>query len=172
MSRSPFPRYLPRLDTTVAEALGVLHPRLGDRRRYVLGLCPKDEFELVPPPCIVRYQRLPTHDGRPVPERIILDAIEWFLGVLAEDPRALVIVHCLMGAQRSSTTAYAILRLALGLDHRDALQRVSVRAHRAADVRWWPSDDILSPTKALCDRLDAIASMARTTTPQLPKDSR
>ncbi len=98
---------------------------------------------------------IPVLDGGPVPREAAVRAVAWYGNVRAKHPDALVIVNCLMGASRSATIAYAILRRCHGLAHAEAFRRVATRAHKATDTRFWPSEETLSDVRAWCDASEA-----------------
>ena len=167
-----FPRHLARTlpscadaryvgdNLVVANALGVDHPELGDRERYVLDVrnpWSDDDAERVLRRLMahVHVTAIPVLDGGPVPREAAVRAVAWYENVRSEHSDALVVVNCLMGASRSATVAYALLRRCHGLDHTEAFRRVATRAHKATDTRFWPSQETLSDVRAWCDAAEA-----------------
>ncbi len=66
---------------------------------------------------------LPMEDGNPFPPGN-LDRVEaLYLEHLGQGP---ILFHCAMGASRSASAAYAILRKVVGLEHGEALRRVQI----------------------------------------------
>ena len=163
---SLFPHPLPRLPNSVAEgrfveerlvmtnAAGVRHPAVSGVRRHVLDLTCLDDwdggFPRVSDPLVFRTS-LPLVDGRTVPREAAVSALGWYKTTRSEHPQDLVIVNCLVGAQRSAAMAYAILRGHYLLPHDVAFRRVATRATKAMDTRFWPSDPVLAEVKEWCD---------------------
>ena len=171
---SRYPRHLLRRSDTVAEGrfvaerlvvangAGATHPDLGDEPRCVLDVrSPWDDGDAAEaqwidpepslPPAIVHLRFLPIDDHGPVPVETAQAAVDWYRDVRAQRPGVLVVVHCLAGAQRSATVAYAILRRVYGLDHAEAFRRVALRAHRASEDRFSPSTSTLADVRAWGD---------------------
>lgn len=99
-----------------------------------------------------RYGRAPIvhapfQDGHPVPF--------WLLGylsplvretLLVDEP---VLIHCHAGQSRSVSVAYALLRVGWGLDHEEALRRVSTEEGRK---NGWPVAKTFASAKSWAER--------------------
>lgn len=109
------------------EASGISHVLSVESERSDWGKVP---FE--------RLCYLPTaDDGAPQPPKILQDAALFGEKVLAQ-PRCKLYVHCQMGASRSPTYAYAVLRKAYGVSREEFLKRVRLVMPEWGKHPWHP----------------------------------
>lgn len=84
-----------------------------------------------------RALRRPMYDGDRFPPSILDEIARWCEG------RPLVLVQCQAGLSRSASVGYALLR-ARGVDHAEALRRVSLRVEHHDRDEVWPRRETIA----------------------------